>query len=221
MDNIGYSNDAVFELTIANGVVYAGTRTVSPFKLLAINSSTGLFIWNATINGSSELISSTPEFSNGLVYVGSGTNKTLYAFNSSNGGVVWSFNTSGTVRAYPTIVGNVVYFGSRDNQMYALNASTGILIWNYSASGVFSRIKPLVINDTLYSLSGDGIFYALNSSTGTHIWNFSTGSFSNSATGIHRYPSANISNGIVYISGESNLTYALNATTGATSGITQ
>jgi len=44
----------------------------------------------------------------------------IYALNASTGGLLWSYETGGNVHSAPTVVGDVVYFGSWDNSIYAL-----------------------------------------------------------------------------------------------------
>ena len=52
----------------------------------------------------------------------------IYALDASTGGLLWSYETGGNVHSAPTVVGDVVYFGSWDNSVYALDASTGDLL---------------------------------------------------------------------------------------------
>ena len=80
---------------------------------------------------------------------------------------LWSFTTGDDILSSPSVVGNVVYFGSNDFYLYALNAQTGALIWSYkTGQGVEST--PTIVNGVLYVGSMDGKIYAFGSVTVPH-----------------------------------------------------
>ena len=64
-------------------------------------------------------MNSSPEVTDGVVYVGS-DDWFIYALDASTGGLLWSYKTGGNVHSAPTVVGDVVYFGSWDDSIYAL-----------------------------------------------------------------------------------------------------
>lgn len=58
----------------------------------------------------------------GIVYVGSYDHK-IYAFNASNGALIWNSLTGAIVISRPAAVNGVVYIGSEDHNLYAFNAA--------------------------------------------------------------------------------------------------
>ena len=174
---------------------------------------------------------SSPAVANGVVYVGSSDNDSVYAVNASTGAKLWSFTTGGSVYSSPAVANGVVYFGAYDfavtNQgyMYALNASTGAKLWAFGAGGNENNnysewSSPVVANGVVYvgnlGTGTDDVVYAVNASTGAKLWSYT-------APGpVQVTSSPAVANGVVYIgsptanSGGANDTlYALNTSTGA------
>ena len=69
---------------------------------------------------------SSPAFSNGAVYFGSGDGN-IYALDAASGTSNGSFKTGDVVHASPAIVDGKLYIGSWDSYFYALDAATGKL----------------------------------------------------------------------------------------------
>jgi outer membrane protein assembly factor BamB len=65
---------------------------------------------------------------NGVVYIGSDN---VYALDTANGTVKWTYPTLASVNSSPTVANGVVYFGANDDNLYALNATNGIAKWHY------------------------------------------------------------------------------------------
>jgi len=126
------------------------------------------------------------------------------------GSVIWTYETGDVIAmSSPSVVGGVVYIGSKDGNVYALNATTGAKIWNYSTRD-FIDSSPSVVGGVVYIGAGShgstsGNIYALNATTGAKIWNYSTGG------GVPSSPS--VVGGVVYIGSLDKNIYALNATT--------
>ncbi|MCW4028442.1 MAG: PQQ-binding-like beta-propeller repeat protein [Candidatus Bathyarchaeota archaeon] len=115
----------------------------------------------------------SPTVVDGVVFVGSYDHK-IYAFNASNGAVIWSYLTGGIVISQPAVVAGVVYVGSEDHNLYALRVQDGTKIWNYT-TGYYVDCDPLVANGVVYFGSEDNHIYALNADTGAYIWSYQTG----------------------------------------------
>lgn len=75
-------------------------------------------------------ITGSPGFYNGVVYIGS-SDGYLYAFNATNGSLVWQYQTGGPIASSPRIIDGVVYVGSNDGSVYALWFNDATLIWRY------------------------------------------------------------------------------------------
>ena len=90
-----------------------------------------------------------------------------------NLGLRWQYSTRLYVNSSPTVVNDVVYVGSEDDNVYALNARTGALVWKYTTEGGVA--SPTVANGVVYVGSEDDNVYALNASTGASVWRYTTG----------------------------------------------
>jgi outer membrane protein assembly factor BamB len=134
---------------------------------------TPTFLWKYTTSNS---VGSSPAVVNGVVYIGAGqsfivksgtfpylsaVNKgAVYALNATNGQELWEHASIGQVDSSPAVVGNVVYFGSFDNNMYALNATNGATLWVYP-TGDWVGSSPAVSDGVIYFGSNDHNIYAL------------------------------------------------------------
>jgi eukaryotic-like serine/threonine-protein kinase len=191
--NFTYPDDSFSSSpAVVNGTVYTGTANGLVF---AYNGKTGQPLWQNNIGLNNY---SSPAVANGIVYVGTDT---LYALNAKSGKVIWTYKTGGYIGS-PIVDNGVLYFGSYDSNVYALDAATGKLLWSYNTHSP-ANSSPAVANGMVY-IAEDASVIALNASSGTEQWTFSVGS-----------GTPTVANGIVYISGNDNNLYALNASTGA------
>lgn len=109
---------------IANGVVYVGGQSGSVY---AYSSTTGALLWSTPIGA----ISSSPAVANGVVYVNTISNFGLYALDSNNGNVLWSYATPLKNTSSPAVANGFIYMvGDRDDQvkgpLYAFHLSDNI-----------------------------------------------------------------------------------------------
>ncbi len=74
----------------------------------------------------------------------------LYAFDASNGHLVWMFATTGADQAPPTVVGNTVYLASGDRHLYALRLTTGKELWATDIGHYVSRSSPRIMGNFAY-----------------------------------------------------------------------
>ncbi|MDP6157120.1 MAG: PQQ-binding-like beta-propeller repeat protein [Candidatus Thermoplasmatota archaeon] len=86
--------------------------------------------------------------------------------------LLWKFKTEGGIESSPAVVGEKIYFGSKDGSIYCLDAQTGIEKWAFPTGGDISS-SPLVANGKLYVGSGDKKLYCINGEYGIEQWNFS------------------------------------------------
>ena len=125
-------------------------------------------------------MTSSPAFSEGIVYVGS-VGGSIYALNASTGDKIWNYFTnptsyggggySGGVQASPAVANGVVYVGSVDGAMYALNASNGKQLW---ADSLFRILSSAAVSNGVVYVGAYEDVYALNATTGAYIWDFQT-----------------------------------------------
>jgi outer membrane protein assembly factor BamB len=162
-------------------------------------------------------IGSSAAIVNGVVYVGTNWNNSLYplynngnsgniyAFNAYTGAKIWNYSTDSAVYSSPAVSGNMLFIGVDDN-VCAFNASTGVKIWSYATGGQINS-SPDVVNGVVYIGSKDNNAYALNASTGAKIWNYTTRGAVESSPAVV--------NEVVYVGSDDGNVYALNALTGA------
>ena len=72
----------------------------------------------------------SPYYHEGVVYVGS-YDHNVYAFNASDGAILWKTATGGIVISRPMVAEGKVFVGSEDYNLYALDASSGDVLWSY------------------------------------------------------------------------------------------
>ena len=87
------------------------------------------------------------------VYVAAEDAHTLYALSRQNGKTAWTFQAGGRIDSPPTVVGNTVFFGSRDGWVYALDAQTGALAWRFRAA---PEARQMGVGRKLQALRQDG-----------------------------------------------------------------
>jgi outer membrane protein assembly factor BamB len=92
------------------------------------------------------------------MYIGVG-NK-LLAIDIEDQQMLWAFQTEGSVRSSPAVVGKTVYIGSEEGRLYAVDATSGQRLWEV---GTDDRItsSPAVADGMIYIGSHDGNLYAI------------------------------------------------------------
>ncbi len=217
-------------LVIGNTIVVGSTDGA----LYSIDRHTGTQRWKFATEGP---IASSPAYRDGLFYIVSGDGK-LYALDHGDGEPKWTFATKGERRftapgihgatprtermpdpfdvflSSPTIVGNVVYFGSGDQNVYAVDATTGALKWSF-ATGDVVHASPAVVDGVVYIGSWDRNLYALDANTGKERWRYTTGNDTTIYNQIGLASSPAVANGMVFVGGRDGHFHAVDARTGA------
>jgi len=217
------TNASIFTLsenspTVVNGIIYTYGYNYSNYdykyhnNLLAINATTGSFMWNSSLdNGAGDFVPfyfSSPTFYNGMIYTLAGNRNEIYAFNATNGSLMINFSTpASTTYSYTiSIDKGVVYAGG--SSVFAFNATTGTQIWNYTDGirgfGSASSNYNSVANGVFYTEDSNFTLCAFNVTTGTPLWNSTLGNYSSIST----------SNGVVWTGSNNGIIRAFNATTG-------
>lgn len=125
--------------------------------IFALNAQTGALSWSRSV--ASNQIFNSPVAVDGTVYltssqedqhyVGEPVSGGAYAYNGSNGQLLWQHPIDNWVLDAPTVAGGVVYFGSNDHMIYGLRASDGAQVWSYDTGGVVGSV-----------LASNGVVYA-------------------------------------------------------------
>jgi outer membrane protein assembly factor BamB len=163
---------------VAGTMLYVGS---GDGKLYALDRRTGLERWHLDVGAP---IHSSPGIAGGLIYVGARDN-TFYGVDALSGHQVWRVQTgpdvplpwgheSGDVyTSSPTVVGDVVLFGSGAGAVYAVDATSGNVRWRVRTAGRV-RGTPAVVDGTVYVGDTDGVLYAIDLASGTERWRYET-----------------------------------------------
>ncbi len=216
---------------VVGNTIFVGSTDGALYSIDRIN---GTQRWKFATEGP---IASSPAYRDGLIYIVSGDGK-LYAVDHGTGTSKWTFATKGERRftapgihgalpptermpdpfdvflSSPTIVGNVVYFGSGDQNVYALDATTGALKWTF-ATGDVVHASPAVVDGVVYIGSWDRNLYALDAGTGRERWRYTTGNDTTIYNQIGLASSPAVANGMVFVGGRDGHFHAVDARTGA------
>lgn len=104
----------------------------------------------------------------GLLLFGS-YDHTLYALNSTQGEIAWTYFTGGGIVGQPCVHDNMVYIGSEDHRLYALSLRNGKLLWTFETRGPI-RSSPRVVEDHVIVGSDDACIHAINVNTNRETW---------------------------------------------------
>jgi outer membrane protein assembly factor BamB len=142
-------------------------------------------LWSKPL-GSGAAFASSPVFAKGIGYIGS-TDQNVYAFNASNGKVIWNFATKAPIYSTPAVVNGYVYTGADDGNVYCLDATTGGLVWSvalpagpatnegFGETGTDGPPSPMVVGNNLY-VGDNNYLYCLSTSNGAINWKYTWGS---------------------------------------------
>ena len=144
----------------------------------ALNKQNGKLIWKTDCGSA---LSSSPAFSNGLIYVLS-QQQNMIALDAKTGKIAWK-KKIGDDKPYdwgfdyyfssPTINGDTLFIASADGKMLAIHKKNGNGLWSFHAKHFF-RTSPALATGWIYIGDCLGNFYALESSTGKLKWTFNT-----------------------------------------------
>src|SRR5258705_558459 len=144
--------DAFVSPIYTSGKIIVGA---SDNKIYAFDNL-GNLSWAVLLNNS---IKSDPIANNGTIYI-SDINS-IYAFNSSNGSLLWRFQEGGTDNLI--FKDNVIYCNSNYFYLYAINATNGGKKWEYFSS---LGTPPVVFSEKIYYMVNDWTMLNLNTSNG-------------------------------------------------------
>jgi len=193
----------VADLTVANGILYAGSDFGGTF---ALDATTGHLLWNTT-----GPVFAAPALANGVLYVsGRWDDGQLNALDARTGAVLWT-GGSGINFSSPAVADGMVYVGSNDGNVYAFDAAgcgqaTCSPVWTYQAGSAVAS-SPATAYGMVYVGSDDGFQYALDAATGALRWRVYTGGPAGEA-------GPAVANGVVFYGGGDGVVRALAALSG-------
>ncbi|MEM0493332.1 MAG: PQQ-binding-like beta-propeller repeat protein, partial [Candidatus Thermoplasmatota archaeon] len=153
-------------------------------KILAISINTKTLKWSKNLPAGSF---STPSVSHGRVIVGCDTEKnySLYAYDSTNGELLWQSKVGSVRYASPVIYKDRVYVITRETvipfisartKLVAVDIDDGRILYNVTLGGTLpynldhAVSNPCVYDNVLYAASPDGSLYAINIGNGEIKW---------------------------------------------------
>ena len=125
-------------------------------------------------------------YADGLFFRGGTDDNTMYAFNATNGKIVWTYTPTGDDEGYfttgPAIAYGMIYEMNKDGYLYAFNMFTGDVVWKYKGpdSTLLWPGMPSVADGMLYVTTSEVAEYnghvgvsqyaCLNAYTGKVLW---------------------------------------------------
>src|SRR6185503_4714630 len=156
---------------------------------------------------------SYPLIADGKVFVtvaNASTATTLFALNVANGGVLWSFNLSGSFRWSGVCYENGRVFAVNGSGLLrAFDGASGSVIWQTQLPGQFVFSSPPTVSDGVIYVGGagsGGTVYAVSAGTGAVLWTTQV------VNGDQSSPA--VTNDGVYVSYSCPNVYKLNPATG-------
>lgn len=158
---------------------------------------------------------------NGVVYVNTGYG-VIAALDAGSGKVIWSERHDHPGRGAPTVADGKVFAVGEGNVLFCLNAADGKQLWTFNgvpeAGGVIGATNPAVSGGIVVVPFSSGELVAVDIKSGNALWTEQMARSSNNfaVTGLSDITgSPVIEDGVVYASGITNRTAALNLKTGA------
>ncbi len=153
---------------IAEGKVFIGARNATGDYMFAFYQKNGTLAWRTqtTLGVSGNLgVTSSPAYSNGVVFFGGDR---IYALYADTGAVKWTVPTGngnwgdGT----PTVADGKVFIGGSNRRMYSIEEDTGNVLWTFQTQstgganyGLYAA--PAVYNGHIYVAACDGWVYQI------------------------------------------------------------
>ncbi len=100
----------------------------------------------------------------------------IYAINTINGSLLWSYNTHKEILSKPIIDGDNLYVQTTLDILYAFNLSDGSLNWQYTSKNILGGLivhltpSPYISNNILYTGFSNGDSVAIDAQSGKLLW---------------------------------------------------
>jgi outer membrane protein assembly factor BamB len=178
--------------------LFSGDLYVASARGVVAYTTDGTPLWTTPLTSSGSL--SSPAVANGLVFVASYDDGTVWALHADTGAVAWTATAPGTrsscsaTTSTPAVTGGVVYVGlcpaADQRSLFAFDASTGSLDWSTGTTPVSD--SPAVVSGVVYAgSSSTNTLAAYDASTGALRWTGALGGAVES--------SPSFANGVIYV----------------------
>jgi len=199
--------------TVSGALVLVGTLDA---EVIALKRSDGSAAWRAAV--SSEVMA--PPASDGRVVVVRCGDGKVFGLNAETGARVWSFDRAVpplTLRGLsaPLLNGGIAYIGLDNGRLVALRIDTGDVLWEEVVAAPSGRTElerivdvdadPLITPEGIYAVSFGGELAAIGLTDGRVAWRRPIKSYSGVA----------LAGGILAVTDENGVVWALDAQTGA------
>jgi len=152
---------------VAGSVVYVPSVNG---KLYALDEQTLQPVWDKPFEAGAGLVTDPVLADENTILVG-GIDKSLYALDTGNGKVKWSFAANNWFWGRPLVADGKAYAPNLDGGVYALDASTGKPVWDQPFKGAEAvRSSPLLAANVLVVADKAGNVYGLDPATGVPKW---------------------------------------------------
>lgn len=215
-----YSSPAVS----STGIVYFGTSksstdvTASRILSLTPGATSATLRWAYTVPGTYSLIDASPTLSadGSMLFAGS-WNNSVYALNTSNGTLRWSYATASYISSSPALGSDgTVYITSGDGFLYALNPTATAALrlkWSFLSDGTIAASPAIGPDNSIVFATLGGTVTAVTS-TGLVKWTRTVPTIAGRDSRIRASP-AIAPDGTVYVGSGNYFFYALDGATGA------
>ncbi len=147
--------------------------TNSTGKVTALHRTEGYVLWSMTIP-SHATVDGAFSYARAKLYVGDNQGN-LYALNSRDGSVAWTFKGQSEWLSPPVVAHERVLAGTSSDELYALDEETGKEIWHFSRRGdekmtIRGTSTPAVFGTEVFYGFSDGSLVALTIGKGKLLW---------------------------------------------------
>ncbi len=111
--------------------------------------------WEITLEGKL----TPPVLAGDRVFVARKHDHVLFAFDATRGRQIWNYVAGGRIDSPPTILGELVFFGSADGYVQCLRAADGELVWRFRAAPSERRIVSYGRIESSWPVHGSVLFF--------------------------------------------------------------
>jgi outer membrane protein assembly factor BamB len=212
------SSDIEFPPAVAYGKLYVAQQKG---HFYAINARSGKVLWTKTFD---RCVAASPAVADGIVYQGflqtnpcGGHVRTndglVVAWDAKSGKELWRLRP-GAVESSPVVIGQTLYFGSKDRKVYALKLrgrKRPRIRWTFTADDEVVA-APAYSQGKIFAATSNGSVYAIDARNGREVWHAT--SFSRFGGREYFYATPAVAYGRVFAPNADGIVYAYGARTG-------
>jgi outer membrane protein assembly factor BamB len=163
---------------IVDGHVYVGALDG---KMFCFELKTGKVVWEYLTVDKPDPKSfapgfkSSPAVSDEAIFAGD-EEGVFHAIDRKTGKKLWVYATGAEVISSANFYGDLVLFGSYDNNLYALNRKTGDLVWKVVTEG-YVNCSPAIIDDKTFIAGCDEHLRVVDLKTGQQVGDLDLGTY--------------------------------------------